>query len=57
MDSGFVSVVEIGQYFMTKDTLEYNFMRRLRIITTKRMDPWKHKNWTRAGSHDQLLAW
>ena len=65
-DAGFLSVVEIGQYFMTKDTGEQFYAVACRehtlprddwIITTKRMDPGKHKNWTRAGSHDQLLAW
>ena len=28
--------------------------KKWRIITTKRMDPKKHKNWTRTGSYDQL---
>ena len=48
MDAGFLNVVEIGQYFMTKDTAdlsqfyavacrEYSCKRR-RSITTKRMD-------------------
>ena len=66
MDSGLKSVVEIGQYFMTKDTeeqffsracREYTLPRSERIITTKRMYPRKHKNWTRTGSHDQLSVW
>ena len=67
MDAGFLSVVENGQYFMTKDTgdltqfhavacREYTLPREERCITTKRMDPGKHNNWTRAGSYDQLLA-
>ena len=30
--------------------------KRWWIITTKRMDPGKHKNWTRAGRYDQLLV-
>ena len=32
MDAGFISVVEIGQYFMTK-TMENNFMQRLVVNT------------------------
>ena len=64
MDAGFVSVVEIGQYFMTKDNGEQFYAKACREYTlprsdgtTKRMDPGKHKNWTRAGSHDQLPVW
>ena len=44
MDAGFLSVVEIGQYFMTKDTGEHSMQRLVvntlfqerRIITTKK---------------------
>ena len=56
MDAGFIHVVEIGQYFMTKDIEEQFFARvcRWRIITTKWMDSGKHKNSTRVGNHDQL---
>ena len=68
MDAGFLSVVEIGQYFMTNHTgnltqfhavacREYSLPRERWIIITKRMVPGKHKKWTRAGSYDQLLAW
>ena len=67
MDAGFLSVVEIGQYFMTKDTgdltqfhavacREYTLPRE-EGASQPRMDPGKHKNWTRVGSYDQLLAW
>ena len=53
MDAVFLSVVENGQYFMTKDTgdltqfhavacREYTFLRGRRCITTKRLDPRKH---------------
>ena len=56
-DAGFLNVVEIGQYFRTKDTphlslfhavacREYTLPEGRWIITTKRMDPGKHKNWT-----------
>ena len=51
MDAGFLSVVEIGQYFMTKDNGEQFY-----AITTKRMDPVKHENWTIDGSNDQLAC-
>ena len=63
MDAGFIHVVEIGQYFMTKDTGEQFFYEGLswihsskkwRIIKTKRMDSGKHENWTRIGNYDQL---
>ena len=62
MEAGFIHVVEIGQYFMTKDwrTILCEGLSRIfsskkwRIITTKRMDSVKHKNWTRIGNHDQL---
>ena len=63
MDAGFIHVVEIGQYFMTKDTGEQFFARACReyilprsdeIITTKRMDSGKHENWPRIGNYDQL---
>ena len=55
MDAGFVHVVEIGQYFMTKDTGDLTqFNKKRRSITTERMDSGKYKNWTRIGNHDQL---
>ena len=68
MDAGFLSVVEIGQYFMTKDTgdltqfnkvacREYTHSaERRRSITTERLDPRKHQNWARVGSYNKLLA-
>ena len=66
MDAGFLSVVEIGQYFMTKDNGEQFYAKACREYTLPRNDGssppigWiqgKHKNWTRAGSYDQLLVW
>ena len=66
MDAGFLSVVEIGQYFMTKDTGEQFyamavantlFQEKKKKHHNKRMDPREHQNWTRAGSYDQLLVW
>ena len=38
MDAGFLSVVEIGQYFMTKDTGEQFFARACREYTLPRSD-------------------
>ena len=65
MDAGFLSVVEIGQYFMTKDAGEQFHAAACREYTLPRedgssqprgWDPGKHKNWTRAGSHDQFAC-
>ena len=38
MDAGFISVVEIGQYFMTKDTEEQFFAKACREYTLPRND-------------------
>ena len=38
MDAGFVHVVDIGQYFMTKDTEEQFFVRVCREYTLPRND-------------------
>ena len=38
MDAGFIHVVEIGQYFMTKDTEEQFFARACREYTLPRND-------------------
>ena len=38
MDAGFIHVVEIGQYFMTKDTEEQFFARGCREYTLPRSD-------------------
>ena len=66
MDAGFLSVVENGQYFMTKDTDDFRQFRAVACreytlpredeASTKRMDPRKHQNWTRIGSCNLLLA-
>ena len=63
-EAGFLRVVEVGQYFMTKDTgdfwtISFSGLSRIHsspgrsIFTSKRMDSRKHKNWTRIGSRDQ----
>ena len=69
MDAGFVNVVEIGQYFMTKDTAEfsqftdavacreYTLPRDEEAFEPKRLDPREHQNWARIGSYNLLLAW
>ena len=60
-------VVEVGQYFVTKDTGNFRQFqsvacREIRPSTrrpsfsTKRVDPRKHENWTCIGSHDQFSA-
>ena len=38
MDAGFIHVVEVGQYFMTKDTEEQFFARACREYTLPRSD-------------------
>ena len=46
MDAGFIHVVEIGQYFMTKDTEEQFFARACREYTLPRSDePSQPKGW------------
>ena len=62
MDAGFMSVVEVGQYFKTKDTEEQLFSIACREYTLPRsddssqtrMDSRKHENWACRRSHDQL---
>ena len=64
-EAGFMRVVEVGQYFVTKDTgdfrqfrsvacREYTLTSRRSSFTTKRMDSRKHEDWTCIGSHDQF---
>ena len=62
VDGGFLNVVEIGQYFMTKDTAEfsqftdavacreYTLPRDEEASSTKRLDPSEYQNWARIGS-------
>ena len=66
MDAGFVHVVEIVQYFMTKDTQEQFFCvvmswmyssKKWWIIKSQRLDSGNHENWTCIGSYDQLSTW
>ena len=53
MDAGLLNVVEIGLYFMTKDTAD---LTHFRSITTLRMDPREHQHWARIGSCNQVFA-
>ena len=65
--AGFLKTVEVGQHFMTKHTDE--FLQFAEPVTCREYtlprdenstDPkgWRreHQNWTRLGSHNQLLA-
>ena len=66
MDAGFLNVVEIGQYFMTKDTVEFSqftdavvcrvctLCQEMKKHLNRRLDPREHQNWARIGSHNQL---
>ena len=67
MDAGFLNVVEIGQYFMTKDTAEFSQFRAVacREYTSPRDEETSKpkgcvrgntKNWSRIGSCNLLLA-
>ena len=64
-EAGFLSVVEVGQYLVTKDTgdfrqfrsvacREYILLRDDPSSQAKRMDSRKHENWACIGSHDQF---
>ena len=63
MDAGYLNFVEMGQFFMTKDTADFSQFHavacREYILpkTSKRMDPREYKNLARIGSCNQLLAW
>ena len=64
MEAGLMRVVEVGQYFMTKDTGDFRQFRsvvcreytlpRRSSFTTKRMDSRKHENWAGIRSHNQF---
>ena len=58
-------VVEVGQYFVTRDAgefkqtvacREYTLPRDDQSFSTKRVDLRKCENWTCIGSHDQFSA-
>ena len=64
IDAGFLSVVEVGQYFMTKDNREQFYAKACREYTLPREETTSqpkgwiqgNQNWTRVGSYNQLLA-
>ena len=68
MDAGFLTTVEVGQYFMTKDTedfsqftdsvacREYTLPRDEEASQPKGWIRGKHQDWTRIGSCNLLLA-
>ena len=60
-----MSVVEVGQYFVTRNASEFLHTVACREYTLprddpasepKRVDPRKHENWTYFGSHNELSA-
>ena len=64
-EAGFMRVVEVGQYFVTRDAGEFKQTvacrelhpsTRRQSFSTKRVDPRKYENWTCIGSHDQFSA-
>ena len=66
-EAGFMRVVEVGQYFVTRDTgefrqfqsvacREYTLPRDNQASQPIRVDPRKYENWTCIGSHDQFSA-
>ena len=67
-DAGFLITVEVGQYFMTKDTeefsqftdsvgcREYTLPRDEESSESKGLDQWEHQNWARIGSYNSLPA-
>ena len=64
-EAGFMSVVEVGQYFVTRNASEFLHTVACREYTlprddpaseTKRVDPRKHEYWTYLGSHNELSA-
>ena len=68
-DAGFLTTVDVGQYFMTKkhwriliicrvSDMSWVFVSTRRQINwPERLDSREHQNWARLGSHNQLPAW
>ena len=66
-DAGFLTTVDVGQYFKTKDTeefsqftesvacREYTLPKDEKIIGPEWLESREHQNWARVGSHNQLL--
>ena len=67
-DAGFLTTVEVGQYFMTQDTeefsqltepvtcREYTLSRDEKSSDPKRLDSREYQNWALVRSHNQVLA-
>ena len=66
-EAGFVRVLEVGQYFVTRDVGDFrhfsisglsriHLSTRRQSFSTKRVDPRKYENWTCIGSDDQFSA-
>ena len=64
-EAGFMRVVEVGQYFVTRNASEFLHTIACREYTLPRDDKssqpkgWilrKHENWTYIGSHDKLFG-
>ena len=65
-EAGFMRVVEVAQYFVTRNAGEFQHTIACREYTlprderqsfsTKRVNPRKYENWTCIGSHDQFSA-
>ena len=64
-EARFLSVVEVGQYVVTRNACEflhtvacreYTLLRDDPASEPKRVDPRKHENWTYLGSHNELSA-
>ena len=65
-DAGFLTIVEVGQHFMTKDTEGFSqftdavacreYTLRRRYIWTEGLDQRKHPNWACIGSYNLLPA-
>ena len=68
IDAGFLTTVDVGKYFMTKDTeerpqptdplacREYILSRDEKSFDPQRLDSREHKEWIRVGSHTQLFT-
>ena len=57
-DAGFLTTVEVGQYFMTKHTGEFSQFtepvtcREYTLPRDERLESREHQNWTRVRSHN-----
>ena len=66
LDAGFLTTVDVGQYFVTRDTEEFSpfyrysglswvhFAKRWNIFWPERLDAREYQIWARIGSRSQL---